>query len=357
MNILAINTAFAEAQIALETQETAAFSTTPASAKSSENTLPAIDKLLGESGVQLHDITHFAVVVGPGSFTGVRIGVALVKGFLSVKQNAKAVAVNSLELMAYTYAQQNHPETDFYCIQNALSGRFFVAKFNKLGQRISKDRLTQSVPAGLKIGLLCENLSEADAKISLSPENLLEMSKLLVRAGLVVDKNALAPVYIRLSQAEEALFSREIEVCALEEEHLAEVLAISEARFGAHGWQAEAFREELGKAGHFAYVAKAGGEVVAFVFFMETYGDAGKDFNILNIATREGDEGKGFGARLIEAVKAHAKRENGARLWLEVRISNTRAIEFYEFLGFTTDYIRKNYYSNGEDARIMSMLL
>ena len=359
--IISINTAFADTQIAVEipakdqkSMPQTKYTTTPSSASSSENTLPALNQILEETNSNIKDTKVFGVVVGTGSFTGVRIGVALVKGFMSVIKNAKAVAVNSLDLMAYTYAKQNNPTTDFYCIQNALSGRFFVAKFNSVGQRISKYSLSTAIPTGFKVGLKSENLSEVDTKITLTPEFLLEFTKLLIRAEQFVSKNELAPVYIRLSQAEEALYAKEIEILPLKDEHLPDVFEISKARFGANGWQFDSFKEEIGKDGHFGFVAVCGGELLGFVCAMRTFGESGEDFNILNIAVKEGQEGKGFGAKLMDAVKAVAIRENISKLWLEVRESNIRAIKFYEFLGFKTDYIRKHYYSNGENAIIMS---
>lgn len=355
--ILSINTAFGEGQIAVETETETRFQRVEANAKSSENTLPAIAEILSGLDRKIQDVNCFGVVVGPGSFTGVRIGVALVKGFMSVNESAVVVAINSLELMAFEYAKTNNPTSEFHCVQNALSGRFFVAKFSKNGQRLTPDSLVQELPAGLKVGLESESLSEADEFICLTPEILLEFTKLLIRTNQTVDKFGLKPVYIRLSQAEESLYARGIDVVRMEPEHLQAVAEISHAQFGVNGWQLEAFRDELGKAGHFAFVGLRGAEVVGFVFLMETFGDAGKDFNVLNIATKPGEERKGYASRLLKFAEEFAKAEGGARLWLEVRESNATAIEFYEHFGFEKDYVRKHYYSNGENAIIYSIFI
>ena len=78
MNILCINTAFKTAQIAVCGKKNV-FVSLDANAKSSENVLPAVEEALLKAGLDISAIDHIGVVVGPGSFTGVRVGVALVK--------------------------------------------------------------------------------------------------------------------------------------------------------------------------------------------------------------------------------------------------------------------------------------
>ena len=67
--------------------------------------LPAIDSLLKKAGIGLNDIDIFSAVVGPGSFTGVRIGVATVNAFGYV-YGKKVVAVTSFE--PFTYNAKRH---------------------------------------------------------------------------------------------------------------------------------------------------------------------------------------------------------------------------------------------------------
>lgn len=62
----------------------------------SETLLPLIDELLKEKNITIKDIDMFAVCIGPGSFTGIRIGVATVKG-MAQALNKKIISVTSLE--------------------------------------------------------------------------------------------------------------------------------------------------------------------------------------------------------------------------------------------------------------------
>ena len=65
----------------------------------SEKLLKQIDLLLGEAGWTLEDLDLFAVVSGPGSFTGLRIGIATIKGLAQVLSKP-VVSVSSLQTVA-----------------------------------------------------------------------------------------------------------------------------------------------------------------------------------------------------------------------------------------------------------------
>ena len=65
----------------------------------SENFMPLIEKTLNQSEIKLNDIDCIGVVTGPGSFTGIRIGIASCKAMAEVK-NIKMISVSSLESLA-----------------------------------------------------------------------------------------------------------------------------------------------------------------------------------------------------------------------------------------------------------------
>lgn len=65
--------------------------------------LPAIEALLKESGISVKDLSLISCSAGPGSFTGVRIGVATAKG-LAAPFDIPCIGVSSLEAMAYMFA-------------------------------------------------------------------------------------------------------------------------------------------------------------------------------------------------------------------------------------------------------------
>ena len=72
------------------------------SPRHAESLLPAIDHLLRRLSVELEDLDGFAVAVGPGSFTGLRIGIAAVEG-LSFATGKPAAGVSALEATAFRF--------------------------------------------------------------------------------------------------------------------------------------------------------------------------------------------------------------------------------------------------------------
>ena len=79
MNTLIINTAFNNANYILIANDDFFDITTPSSAKHSETSLLKIDELLSQANIRIKDIDCICVNLGPGSFTGIRIGVAITK--------------------------------------------------------------------------------------------------------------------------------------------------------------------------------------------------------------------------------------------------------------------------------------
>ena len=72
----------------------------------SQTLLPAVEQALNFAEITVNDIDAFACSVGPGSFTGVRIGVATVKG-LAFGKDRPCVAVSTLEALAYNLVGYN----------------------------------------------------------------------------------------------------------------------------------------------------------------------------------------------------------------------------------------------------------
>lgn len=68
----------------------------------SETLLPMISGMLKSAGVELGDVEKIAVSTGPGSFTGLRIGISTAKG-LADAVGKKCVAVSTLEMIAYNF--------------------------------------------------------------------------------------------------------------------------------------------------------------------------------------------------------------------------------------------------------------
>lgn len=187
----------------------------------SETLLPMTEAALRAARVQVGDIDLFAVTAGPGSFTGLRIGVATVKGLAYGRQKPCA-GVSTLEALAENLI----PSGGILCpVMNARRGQVYNALFrteNGALLRLTPDRalsvseLEADLAARGEPFTLCGDGAElvAAALKTLKPtpvspllreQNALSVARVARRyaqCGKTVSDAALAPVYLRLPQAE-----------------------------------------------------------------------------------------------------------------------------------------------------------
>ncbi len=103
MNILAMDTSSLTATVAVLTDEKLLGEYTISNKLThSQTILPMTDELLGKIGMKLDEIDVFSVCIGPGSFTGLRIGMATVKTFAQALSKP-IVGVSSLDAVAYNF--------------------------------------------------------------------------------------------------------------------------------------------------------------------------------------------------------------------------------------------------------------
>lgn len=100
MNVLAIETSTLTGSVALFKNESVVGEITlSVSVQHSERLMPAIDQLLRDAGTNPAEIDLYAVATGPGSFTGLRIGIAAAQG-LSLSHGKPMIGVSTLEALA-----------------------------------------------------------------------------------------------------------------------------------------------------------------------------------------------------------------------------------------------------------------
>lgn len=185
----------------------------------SRTLLPMAEDMLKNAEVDLNDIELFAVAHGPGSFTGVRIGVSTVKG-LAWATGKPCVGVSTLEAMAWHGVMAG----GFVCpVMDARRAQVYNALFEikdgaparLCGDRpIALEELAAEASAldapVLLVGdgaeLTAGYFEKAGVPYRLAPENLRFQSAWGV-AMAALDKtptgaDGLLPVYLRLSQAE-----------------------------------------------------------------------------------------------------------------------------------------------------------
>ena len=187
----------------------------------SRTLLPMAEDLLKNTGIPLSDVDGFAVAHGPGSFTGVRIGVSAVKGLAWAAQKP-ACGVSTLGAMAWNGVAAGEGSL-ICCCMDARRSQVYNALFEVRSgrpERLCEDRAI-SVEALLEelksddrkpflVGdgaeLCAAALRKADLPYFLAPENLRHQSAwgvaMAAQDSEFVSGALLQPVYLRLSQAE-----------------------------------------------------------------------------------------------------------------------------------------------------------
>jgi ribosomal-protein-alanine N-acetyltransferase len=133
----------------------------------------------------------------------------------------------------------------------------------------------------------------------------------------------------------------------MSEADLDQVMELENAIF-PKPWRRSFFLSDINRPQGLSMVAEDEGVILGYVVAWGT-----EETHLANLAVSEFERCKGVGGRLLNEVVAFARRSRASSLYLEVRVSNTIAREFYAERGFVPTYLRKGYYENGEDAVIM----
>jgi tRNA threonylcarbamoyl adenosine modification protein YeaZ len=154
------------------------------------------------AGLELKDLTHLAVNVGPGSFTGLRVGINLTRT-LAYVFNLKVAGLNTLEILAHRDAPNERTFVAIKAVQN-----FYYAAIYEDGkqilapQSVDEENLNKVSTGCTKV--LIEGLSQGFD----SSTSALDMISLLDRGDAgprFLSWREVKPLYVRASEAEEKL--------------------------------------------------------------------------------------------------------------------------------------------------------
>ena len=189
----------------------------------SQTLLTMAEELLKSCGKAVSDVTAVAVAEGPGSFTGVRIGVAAAKGF-AWGGEIPCYGISTLEAMAETLGiYQGYVCPCMDARRSQVYNALFYVNCGKI-QRIQPDRAIALADLGEELkklsepvflvgdgSVLCYNtLKDTVPNLVLPPEHRMHqrasgvalLAERKAAAGEEGDANGLTPNYLRLSQAE-----------------------------------------------------------------------------------------------------------------------------------------------------------
>lgn len=226
MNILAIDTSAISSSVAIVNEDKIIGEFFCNTALTHSQTLvPMIDSVLKNTNMTLKDIDAIAVCVGPGSFTGVRIGVAAAKG-MAYALDIPCVPVSTLHSMAYNLLGRN---CIVCAVMDARCSQVYNAMFSINGNKIERlcdDRALSIVELGNELATITQdivfvgdgaeicmqNLSDRLGNISLAPKHIryqnascVGMTALHTDKSEYVTANQILPSYLRLPQAQREL--------------------------------------------------------------------------------------------------------------------------------------------------------
>jgi tRNA threonylcarbamoyladenosine biosynthesis protein TsaB len=192
----------------------------PAGARSAQSLAPALATILRAAGWQPQDVALVAVASGPGSFTGLRVGVTTAKTF-AYAAGADVVGVNTLEVLA----AQCTPATDgdeLWAVMDAQRSELFAAQFVRgvsgqwqpaipvqiigrdawLARLTPRSHVTGPGLTGI-VGRIDRSRVEPEHNWLPRAETVGVLGWQLLQAGTISDVWSLQPQYYRQSAAEE----------------------------------------------------------------------------------------------------------------------------------------------------------
>ena len=316
----------------------------------SQTLMPMIKNILEEQNLKITDIDLFASSIGPGSFTGTRIGIATVKAF-SDATKIPVVGINSLEAQGYSVLRNEQDECKILSMIDARNDFVYFAVYKMKNGKISLYKnpdvinildVTEFIDFNDKLYIvgdvkfyLIDNLLQAkfqeekckgkDVKqyeyIKPNDSLAIEIGKAAISKfnnEIYGNSMSIHPMYLRKSQAER------------------QRLKIDESEF---------------------YILKPTKE--DFDNILENYE------KFPNIWTKEqfyedrvtkiDKRNEGIASDLLSYI---IRKLNVNKINLEVNANNKAAIRIYKDFGFEENGVRKNYYNNNtEDAILMSLTL
>ncbi len=225
MNILVLDCAVTKLSIGVKTDSKFISTTYDIGMRQSEILVPAIDDILKKAEITTAELNFTALTVGPGSFTGLRLGISALKA-IELAYNVPVYGISSLKLYEYPFTDSQFPIIS--CI-DANKDKFY-ARISEAGTVLLEDgdyeisTIIDTVKNFEKIFIcgpdalkLKERIGEENKDFELiapkvqpiTTESLVKITEEMIANGEPTLKDFDGPVYLRASEAEIALKNKE----------------------------------------------------------------------------------------------------------------------------------------------------
>jgi tRNA threonylcarbamoyl adenosine modification protein YeaZ/ribosomal-protein-alanine acetyltransferase len=345
---------------------------------------PMVSAALEQANVAPRSLGWVAADLGPGSFTGVRVGLATARAF-ALAAGASAHGASSLAALAHAaplrralvvplveagrldcyagfYRSDARGTVKLVAAPRVLRGDALLpavheaanllpdhaVRFVGPGAARERDRLEQAYPTSTAHAFRFGGLSALDlAAVARADGGQ--------AAGLPAPGRELTPAYVRSAQAEERVRRAVAAQVPTRIRDMAEsdLPAVTEAEelIFPDPWAPSFFLSLMGKPPTWARVAERDGKLVGYALAVIRPPVA----DLENIAVLPGDRRNGVARALVEDAIEACRARGASQVSLEVRVSNEAAQALYRNMGFGLAGLRRGYYRHpDEDALVMS---
>ena len=308
--------------------------------RQSEYLVEEVDKAFFSAKMKKSELEAVVTSVGPGSYTGVRIGLTVAKT-IAFALNLPFYLVSSLEML------QDYPRPSI-CLSNARSKRSYFAVYEQ-GKAIVEDCIKTNEEVKEFIAahpdyVLCGDLDYLGLE-GKAYDPLPTFFRCMDEAHRINSVHSARPVYLK---DDYSVTNMKTIIRKTIPSDLSTIAALEQACFVPPYTEAELLNELTTNPYAHLYSALVDGEVVGYIDFMVTFNSA----TINRIAVKEAFRKKGVGNLLLGQLlkDLEDQKEPVEYLTLEVRKSNENAIRFYKKHKFEQVTVKKAYYEDGEDA-------
>ena len=344
----------------------------------SQTLMPMIEKMFNDNNMDLDEIDLIGCSRGPGSFTGIRIGIATAKAFSDAK-NIPLIGIDSLEALAYSAViEKENNDCEILAMINAKNDNVYAATYLVNNGKLNMVKNAEIMNLTETVNYIdfkkqvfivgCEDedsirkliQAEASSERAISGDDCtFEFVKDTIPTAAsigiaayekykngVVDE-IIVPLYLRKPQAERNLFQ-------VDEKTIVTEMAITDKEFiidnydkFSSSWDIKAFKSDADDSKYF--VSKIDTEVFGYISYRVVLDEV----EIMNVVTREDARNMGIASSLLSHL---IRNVDASKFNLEVNENNKVAIKIYKKFGFMEVGERKNYYNNGKENAILMSL-
>jgi tRNA threonylcarbamoyladenosine biosynthesis protein TsaB len=363
MKILSLDTAMAACSAALVDTECArplAEAFQDMERGHAEALAPMVDYVMRTADVAFSEVDRIAVTIGPGTFTGVRIGLSFAKG-LGLARGIPVIGIDTLSAIA----ANETAASPLLVVSDARNDEVYAATFDAGRRRVAGPLISMLSgaaeglpPNALIIGTAGKSVLRASGRtdLGLSSAGDVPVAAHFARLAAVVHPAGMpSPLYLRAPDAKpQASPLPRAGTLALERvtASAAPLLARLHAEAFGDGWTASAFEDLLHMPGASAILAIDADEPAGFLLARRAADEA----EIITIATRPRAQRRGVARQLLSRQLEDFAGDGVRQAFLEVAASNAAALQLYRGAGFAEAGRRKDYYRRGqgtEDAILM----